>query len=64
MYTLKEVLELLNVGEEDIYCELYRTDRSITNGWLSNMEIKPDTRIAAYALEYYHESEYLILHLA
>lgn len=63
MYTLKEVLELLNVGE-DIYCELYRTDRSITNGWLSDMELKPDTRIAAYALESDDEGEYLLLYLA
>ena len=39
MYTLKEVLELVNAGE-DIYFELYRSDRSITD-----TDLKPDTRI-------------------
>lgn len=31
MYTLKKVLELVNAGE-DIYCEVYRTDRFIAEG--------------------------------
>lgn len=39
--------------------DIYRTDRSITSGWLSDMELKPDTRIAAYALESDDEGEYL-----
>lgn len=35
MYTLKEVLELVNAGE-DIYCELYEGDRYICEGGLMN----------------------------
>ena len=64
MYTLEKVLELVNVGE-DIYCELYRPDRSIICGRLSDMELKPDTRIEMYGVETDADGvEYLVLYLA
>lgn len=64
MYTLKKVLELVNAGE-DIYCELYRTDRFITEGWLSDLDLEPYTNIEMYRLDYDDDGyEYLELDLA
>lgn len=64
MYTLKKVLELVNVGE-DIYCEVYRSDRYITEGWLSDLDLESDTKIERYR-KYYDVDGYgnLILFLA
>ena len=33
MYTLERVLDLVNAGD-DIYCEAYKTDRYLIEGWL------------------------------
>lgn len=64
MYTLKKVLELVNAGS-DIYCELYRSaDRSITEGWLSDLDLDFNQRVESYALENDGENEYLVLHIA
>lgn len=64
MYTLKNVLELVNAGE-DIYCEVYRTDRFITEGWLSALDLEPYTNIEMYRLDYDDDGyEYLELDLA
>lgn len=64
MYTLKKVLELVNAGE-DIYCGVYRSDRYITEGWLSDLDLESDTKIEMYRLDYDYEGDvYLILHLA
>lgn len=64
MYTLKKVLELVNAGE-DIYCEVYRTDRYINEGWLSDLDLDPDTKIERYKMDYDVEGyKYLILFLA
>lgn len=62
MYTLKKVMEMLNVGT-DIYCVLYRTDRYIGEGWLSDLELDPNTKIEIYRLASDDEGEYLVLHL-
>lgn len=64
MYTLKKVLELVNAGE-DIYCEVYRTDRFITEGWLSDLDLESDTKIERYRMDYDEDGdEYLMLFLA
>lgn len=64
MYTLKKVLELVNAGE-DIYCEVYQSDRYITEGWISDLDLESDTKIEMYRLDYDYEGDvYLILHLA
>ena len=64
MYTLEKVLYLVNAGI-DIYCEIYKTDRYITEGWLSDLDLESDTMIEAYRLDYDDDGdEYLILHLA
>lgn len=64
MYTLKKVLELVNAGE-DIYCEVHWTDRSITEGWLSDMELKPDTRVEMCGVKTDDDGDgYLVLFLA
>lgn len=64
MYTLKEVLELVNAGEY-IYCELYQGDKYICEGWLQELTLKPDTKIESYRLDYdSFVEEYLVLHLA
>lgn len=52
MYTLKKVLELVNAGE-DIYCEVYRTGRFITNGRLSDLDLEFDTKIKTYRMDHY-----------
>lgn len=62
MYTLKKVMEMLNVGT-DIYCVLYRTDRYIGEGWLSDLELDPNTKIEIYRPASDDEGEYLVLHL-
>jgi len=62
MYTLKKVMEMLNVGT-DIYCVLYRTDRYIGEGWLLDLEPDPNTKIESYRLASDDEGEYLVLHL-
>lgn len=62
MYTLKKVMEMLNVGT-DIYCVLYRTDRYIGEGWLSDLELDSNTKIEIYRLASDDEGEYLVLHL-
>lgn len=64
MYTLKKVLELVNAGE-DIYCEVYRSDRYITEGWLSDLDLESDTRIERYRMDVDgYDDEYLVLFLA
>lgn len=64
MYTLKKVLELVNAGE-DIYCEVYRTDRFIAEGWLSDLDLESDTKIERYKMDYDVDGdEYLVLFLA
>lgn len=63
MYTLGKVMELLNVGT-DIYCILYRYNRYITEGWLSDLDLEPNTKIEMYRLDYDKGDEYLVLHLA
>lgn len=64
MYTLEKVLELVN-ADEDIYCELYRGDRYICEGWIGDSFLKPDTKIESYRLVYdSFVEEYLVLHLA
>lgn len=64
MYTLKKVLELVNAGE-DIYCEVYRSDRYINEGWLSDLDLESDTKIERYRKDYDIEGyPYLVLHLA
>ena len=64
MYTLKKVLELVNAGE-DIYCEVYRSDRYITEGWLSDLDLESDTKIERYRKDYDYEGyATLVLHLA
>ena len=64
MYTLKEVLELVNAGE-DIYCEVFRTNRFITDGFISDLDLESDTKIEMYRLDYSYEGDpYLVLHLA
>lgn len=64
MYTLKKVLELVNAGE-DIYCEVYRADRFIAEGWLSALDLEPYTNIEMYRLDYDDDGyEYLELDLA
>jgi hypothetical protein len=64
MYTLKEVLELVN-AREDIYCELYQGGSYICEGWLQGSTLKPDTKIESYRLDYdSFVEEYLVLHLA
>ena len=47
MYTLERVLDLVNAGD-DIYCEAYKTDRHLIEGWLSDLDLDPDTRIESY----------------
>lgn len=64
MYTLQRVLELLDMGE-DIYSEICKSDRYITEGWLSDLDLEPNTEIEMYRLDYDDEGdEYLVLHLA
>lgn len=64
MYTLKKVLELVNAGE-DIYCEVYRSDRYITEGWLSDLDLEYDTKIEMYRMDYDVDGDVsLVLHLA
>ena len=64
MYTLEKVLELVNAGS-DIYCVIYKSDRYITEGWLSDLDLEPDSKIEMYRLDYDDEGEeYLVLHLA
>ena len=64
MYTLEKVLELVNASE-DIYCELYKGGRYISEGWVWEMYLKPDRKIEAYRLEHDENGdEYLVLHLA
>lgn len=63
MYTLKELLELVNAGEY-IYCELYEGDRYICEGWLDESSPEPDTKIESYSIDYdSYVEEYLVLHL-
>lgn len=61
MYTLEKVLELIGCGS-DVYCLLYRTDRYIGEGWLSDIDLDPDTKIEMYRLE--SVDDCLVLHLA
>lgn len=65
MHTLKQVLKLVN-GGEDIYCELYQGNSCICKGWLaSGLTLNPDTKIESYRLNYDSLiKEYLVLHLA
>lgn len=64
MYTLKKVLELVKAGE-DIYCEVYRSDRYITEGWISDLDLESDTKIEMYRLDHHDEGDVsLVLHLA
>lgn len=64
MYTLERVLDLVN-GGDDIYCGAYKTDRYLIEGWLSDLDLDPDTRIESYGIDYYEDGdEYLVLHLA
>ena len=64
MYTLAKVLELVNAGS-DIYCEIYKTDRYITEGWLSDLGFDITRKIEMYRLDYDDDGdEYLVLHLA
>ena len=65
MYTLEKILYLVNAGRSDIYCEIYKSDRYITEGWLSDLDIESDTMIEMYRLNYDDEGdEYLVLYLA
>lgn len=63
MYTLEKILYLVNAGS-DIYCEIYKSDRYITEGWISDLDLEPDTKIEMYRLDYDEGDEYLVLHLA
>lgn len=62
MYTLEKVLELVKAGD-DIYCKLYKTDRYITEGVVSDL-LDMDTRIEMYGLESDEYGDYLLLYLA
>lgn len=64
MYTLGTVLDLVEV-DCDIYCELYRKDRKICEGWLTDLGVDTASLIEAYRVEYDDEGdEYLVLYLA
>lgn len=64
MYTLERVLDLVN-GGDDTYCEAYKTDRYLIQGWLSDLGIDPDTKVESYGIDYDEDGdEYLVLHLA
>lgn len=59
MYTLERVLDLVNAGD-DIYCEGYKTDRYLIEGWLSDLDLDSDTRIESYGIDYDEDGdEYL-----
>lgn len=64
MYTLERVLELVNAGD-DIYCDLYRGDRKICEGWITDLGLDSACFIEAYRIDYDEDGdEYLVLHLA
>lgn len=64
MYTLEKILYLVNAGS-DIYCKIYKTDRYITEGWLSDLDLESDTMIEAYRLDNDDDGvEELVLYLA
>lgn len=64
MYTLGMVLDLVDAGD-DIYCELYRRDRKICEGWLTDLGLDSAALIEAYRVEYDDEGDkYLVLYLA
>lgn len=64
MYTLEKVLYLVNAGT-DVFCEINRSDRFITNGYLSDLDLKSDTKIEMYRMDYDVDGdEYLVLFLA
>lgn len=62
MYTLEKILYLVNAGS-DIYCKLYKADRYITEGVVSDL-LDMDTRIEMYGLESDEYGDYLLLYLA
>lgn len=62
MYTLEKVLYLVN-ADSDIFCEIYKGDKCIIMGWLSDMDLEPNTKIERYRLGY-DGYRYLILHIA
>lgn len=61
MYTLEEVLYLVN-ADSDIFCEIYKGDRCIIMGWLSDLDLESDIKIERYSLDY-DGVQYLILYL-
>lgn len=62
MYTLEKVLYLVN-ADFDIFCEIYKGDRCIAMGYLSDLDLESDIKIETYRLGY-DGVQYLILHLA
>jgi hypothetical protein len=64
VYTLERVLYLVDDGS-DIYCKIYKSDRYVAEGWLTDMDLDSDTKIESYRLDYdCYGEEYLVLHLA
>lgn len=49
MYTLERVLYLVDDGS-DIYCKIYKSDRYVAEGWLTDMDLDSDTKIESYRL--------------
>lgn len=50
MCTLEKILSLVDAGS-DIYCKIYKTDRYITEGWLSDLDLETDTMIDGDSVE-------------
>ena len=59
---LEKVLYLVN-ADSDIFCEIYKGDRCIAMGYLSDLDLESDIKIETYRLGY-DGVQYLILHLA